>query len=328
MDNVDENLNFNDNEVEDNLASDEFRINNDNVISLTQSLRTALPSQVIFTRANLSDKSDYYEEWLQKCVAWIALDSGVRRMDFYSLEKITNFVTNHIKALGRKATLLSRTRGCETTNFVDVMKALEEVDPTVYNYIFKEKLSSKTKQLPKKVPIVSHNYLTQPVALSQPSALYFQCMINATELLSELNSSNSSGFGSMGGLNVYNSMSLSKRDSDGKGLKPLELLDMEYFLTYTTRTPYSFKMDEVYQKIVASRPKFLHKHMPLLPPEFIFGRNDDDNLSYDPDPGKQSDSLMSQNILLQSDLPMLHRVQIEPDLQHLNTNFNTEHNAK
>ncbi|EAN30465.1 hypothetical protein TpMuguga_03g00624 [Theileria parva strain Muguga] len=323
MDDDDENLDFNDEEIEDNLAEDDFNEEEDNEVSLGDSQSTPIPPQVLNPRQLESDISDYYEEWLIRCVAWIALCSGIKRIDFFSLEAATNFVVNHVKTLGRKATEMSRVRGCETTNFVDVMKALETVDSTVYNYIFKEKLGSKTKPLIRYEPIIPHDILTQPVSLSQPSALYYECMINTTELLSELNASNTSPFAAHGFLNVYNSMSLKKQDDDGKGISP-EILDIEYFLTYITRNPYSFKMDEVYQKILESKPKFLHKHMPLLPPDFVFVQETEDNLIYNAEPPKASDRITKQNLLLQSGLPILHRMQTEPDLQNSRPHFDID----
>ncbi|UKJ88747.1 hypothetical protein MACJ_001992 [Theileria orientalis] len=304
--------NNNENPPEDPLRSAKFKMNNDNIlISLAQSHRTTRPSQVVYSQPLKSDKSEYYEEWLQKCVAWIAMGSGIKRMDFYSLEKITNFLVNEIKSIGRKAAYFSRVRGCETSNFVDVMNALESVNPSVYNAIFNEKKASKMKQLPKQIPLVGHNTLIKPVMLSQPSALYFECMVNATECISELNKDNEEETNA-----VYNSMSRNQYKS-GKALKMPKIMDMDFHALYTNRGPYSLKADEIYQQIVASRPKFVHKHMPLLPPEFVVAESSGQNVDYSPRDLKTSEKLTKQNLLLQSDLPILHRVQIEPELRDL-----------
>ncbi|EKX73340.1 conserved hypothetical protein [Theileria equi strain WA] len=290
------------NEPLDESLGSNFKVNKDNVIiSLAQSHRSARSSHVIYTQPLESDKIEYYEEWMQKCVAWVAKSCGIKKMDCYSLEKISNFVINEIKAIGRKASYLSKVRGCECSNFIDIMNALEIVNPDVYKHIFTDRLISKSKQLPKQVTVFAHNTLIQPAVLAQPSGLYFECMVNASEHLSELNEE---------GGQTYSNSGKQKTVRDG------ESIDLEYFLTYSNRNTYSLKSDECYQQIASSRPKYLHKHMPLLPAEFIFGQESQE-ASYTAETTKTSDKLTKQNLMLQAELPLLHRVQIQPELQAL-----------
>lgn len=298
-----------------------FKVTHDSVIiSLAQSHRSARSSNVIYQEPLETDRGEYYGEWLQKCVAWIAFSQGIKRMDCYSLEFLSNFVANEIRRIGRKAAMLSRTRGCDSSNFVDVVGALERMNPTLYNMIFKEKVVSCAKQLPKQVVALSHSSLIQPAMLSQPSALYFECMMNASSHLSEINSTGdptSEEISTEEDNVVYNS--ISKPSEKGLTInKDDAVLDMEYLLTSSSRDTYSLKSDEAYQKIVASRPAFAHKHFPLLPPAFKLNDADPNALQYQVDSQQNTSELMAkQNILLQKELPLLHRVQVRPDLQQL-----------
>ncbi|KAK1444910.1 hypothetical protein BgAZ_108160 [Babesia gibsoni] len=296
-----------------------FKVNHDSVIiSLAQSHRSARSSNVIYQEPLETDRGEYYEEWLQKCVAWIAFSHGIKRMDCYSLEFLSNFVANEIRKIGRKAAMLSRTRGCDSSNFVDVVGALERINPSLHSMIFKDKVVSTAKQLPKQVVALSHTSLIQPALLAQPSALYFECMMNASSHLSEINTGGESSEGMGAEENVvYNSLAkpcekgLTWKKDDGN-------LDLEYFVTSSSRDTYSLKSDEVYQKIVASRPPFAHKHFPLLPPALRLNDGDPNEMNYTVDNQSNTKELMArQNILLQMELPLLHRVQVRPDLQQI-----------
>ncbi|ORM41125.1 uncharacterized protein BXIN_0458 [Babesia sp. Xinjiang] len=296
-----------------------FKVNRDSVIiSLAQSHRSARSSNVVYQEPLETDRGEYYEEWLQKCVAWIAYSHGIRRMDCYSLELLANFVSQEIRRIGRKAAMLSRTRGCDSSNFVDLVSALESMNSDLYNMIFKEKVVSVAKQLPKQVVALSHSSLIQPAVLSQPSALYFECMVNASSHLSEINNTNEATEGSNSGEGyaVYNSMS--KPTQVVTASKDDGVIDLDYFLTSATRDTYSLKSDEAYQKIVAARPPFAHKHFPLLPTAFKLNDSETNEISYQVDSqGNTNERLARQNILLQMELPLLHRVQVRPDLQEM-----------
>lgn len=297
-----------------------FKVNHDSVIiSLAQSHRSSRNANVIYQEPLETDRAEYYEEWLQKCVAWIAFSHGIKRMDCYSLEFLTNYVANEIRNIGRKAAMLSRTRGCDSSNFVDVVGALECINPPLHNMIFKEKVVSTAKQLPKQVVALSHNSLIQPVVLAQPSALYFECMMNASSHLSEVNPAGepSEAPAESDSKVVYNS--ISKPSEKGLIMNKYDgMLDLEYMVTSASRDTYSLKSDEVYQKIVSSRPPFAHKHFPLLPPAFKMSDPDENAVSYEVDKqGNNKEVMARQNILLQMELPLLNRVQVRPDLQEL-----------
>ncbi|EDO07809.1 hypothetical protein BBOV_III002430 [Babesia bovis T2Bo] len=297
-----------------------FKLNKDTVIiSLAQSHRSARSSNVIYRQPLETDRGDYYEEWLQKCVAWIAYSHGIKRMDSYSLELMVNFVTQEIRRIGRKAAMLSRVRGCDTSNFVDLITALESTNGELHNMIFKDKVVSEAKQLPKQVVALSHSSLIQPAVLSQPSALYFECMVNASSHLSEINNNtettdaNNAEDSDMG----YNSMSKPPQHLVSS-IKDEGTIDLDYFLTSSTRDTYSLKSDEAYQKIVASRPIFAHKHFPLLPPAFKMNDGNQNTVTYHVDAqASTNERLAKQNLLLQMELPLLHRVQIHPDIQEM-----------
>ncbi|GFE52893.1 transcription initiation factor TFIID complex subunit TAF8, putative [Babesia ovis] len=301
-------------------ADSAFKVNKDSVIiSLAQSHRSARSSNIVYQEPLETDRGEYYEEWLQKCVAWIAYSLGIKRMDCYSLELLANFVSQEIRRIGRKAAMLSRMRGCDSSNFVDMVSALESTNQNLYNMIFKEKVVSEAKQLPKQVVALSHTSLIQPAVLSQPSALYFECMVNASSHLSEINnnSENAEATNTSESDVVYNSMS--KPTQQGlTSVKGDSVIDLDYFLTSATRDTYSLKSDEAYQKIVASRPPFAHKHFPLLPPAFKMNDSNKNEMTYHIDAqGNTNERLARQNILLQMELPLLHRVQVRPDLQEM-----------
>ncbi|GIX61878.1 transcription initiation factor tfiid complex subunit taf8 [Babesia caballi] len=297
-----------------------FKVNRDSVIiSLAQSHRSARSSNVIYQEPLETDRGEYYEEWLQKCVAWIAYSQGIRRLNCCSLEFLANFVANEIRRIGRKAAMLSRTRGCDSSNFVDVVSALDTMNPALYNMIFNDKVVSTAKQLPKQVVALSHNSLIQPAVLAQPSALYFECMVNASSHLSEINNAGESAEEPSTGEEevVYNS--LSKPADKGLAIgKDDGMVDLDFFLTSASRDTYSLKSDEAYQKIVASRPAFAHKHFPLLPPAFKLSDADPNAVAYQvAAQGNTNEMLTRQNVLLQMELPLLHRVQVRPELQEM-----------
>ncbi|CDR96493.1 hypothetical protein, conserved [Babesia bigemina] len=303
----------------DAAADSTFKVNRDSVIiSLAQAHRSARSSNVVYQEPLETDRGEYYDEWLQKCVAWIAYTHGIRRLDCYSIEFLANFVANEIRRIGRKAATLSRTRGCDSSNFVDVVSALESMNPSLYNMIFKEKVVSAAKQLPKQVVALSHTSFIQPAVLAQPSSLYFECMVNASSHLSEINTPGDSMEGGVASEEpVYNSLSKPSQAALSVN-KDEAAVDLEYFITSAARDTYSLKSDEAYQKIVASRPRFAHKHFPLLPAAFKLNDPEPNELNYRVDAqGNPNERLARQNVLLQMELPQLHRVQIRPGLQEM-----------
>ncbi|GBE59448.1 transcription initiation factor TFIID complex subunit TAF8, putative [Babesia ovata] len=303
----------------DATADSTFKTKRDNVIiSLAQAHRSARSSNVVYQEPLETDRGEYYDEWMQKCVAWVAYNHGIKRLDCYSIEFLANFVANEIRRIGRKAAMLSRTRGCDSSNFLDIVTAIECTNPYLYNMIFNEKVVSTAKQLPKQVVALSHSNFIQPAVLAQPSTLYFECMVNASTHLSEVATPGDSMEGGPAGDEiVYNSLS-----KPNNRLLPINrddaVMDLDYFIASATRDTYSLKSDEAYQKIVASRPRFAHKHFPLLPAAFKLDDPEPNSLMYAVESNENpNERLLRRNVLLQMELPQLHRVQIQPALQEM-----------